>query len=102
MNESLYFIYAIDGADGPRIRRKHLRAHLAYVETNLERYRVAGPLLDEGDTMNASVLIVAAKNEADARALIDADPYFAAGLYQEVTITQFRAAAGTWIGGKTW
>jgi uncharacterized protein len=102
MNESLYFIYAIDGADGVRLRREHLHAHLAYVETQLERYRVAGPSLDEVGVMNASVLIVAAKSEVDARALIDADPYFAAGLYRDVTITEFRAAAGTWVGGKTW
>jgi uncharacterized protein len=100
--ESLFFVHAIDGANGPALRREYLRAHLDYVELHLHRYRIAGPLLSDGGAMNASVLIVAATSLADARALMDGDPYVASGLYRELVITPFRAAAGTWIGGKSW
>jgi uncharacterized protein len=97
-----FFVRAIDGVNGPMLRREYLRAHLDYIELHFHRYCIAGPLLGDGGVMNASVLIVVATSLADVRALMNGDPYVASGLYRENVITPFHAAVGTWIGGKSW
>ncbi len=68
----------------------------------MDRYRVAGPIKDASGRMAASVLIVAADDEPAARLLAMGDPYFASGMYETVEIAPFRAAAGTWVGGRNW
>jgi uncharacterized protein YciI len=45
---------------------------------------------------------VKAVDEADARTLIEADPYFRAGVWADIEIRAFGAVAGDWVGGKTW
>lgn len=60
-----------------------LPAHLDY-QIKMERDGIlfgAGPLFEEGDTVPyGGMIVVRAKDEAEARALADADPFHAAGL----------------------
>jgi uncharacterized protein YciI len=99
---SLYAIIADDAPGSAAPRTAHLAAHLAHVETVLDRIAVAGPLRDAAGAMVGSLLIVHAETEADARAFLEADPYFAAGVWGSIRIQPFRASAGGWIGGKGW
>lgn len=46
--------------------------------------------------------MVKAASEADARAMLEQDPYFQAGVWSHVEIHAFSAVAGDWVGGKTW
>lgn len=98
----LYAIVAHDKPGGAAIRKEKLGEHLAHVEAHLDRLAVAGPLRDEAGNFTGSVLIVKAADEADARALLHADPYFRAGLWARIDIGQFGAVAGDWVGGKNW
>lgn len=97
-----YSIYCTDkpGSAEPRDAEKF--AHLAYVETNIDRYLVAGPLKDAQGNVNGSLIIVKADSESDARSFLEQDPYYAADFWDAISIQQFNGVAGDWVGGKTW
>jgi len=98
-----YLVICRDRAGSDTARRSHLRAHLAYVEQIIERIRVAGPLVEESDGgYRSSCFVYRAQNQAEALALLHADPYFRAGVYTRTEIHEFRAVAGTWVGGCAW
>lgn len=101
-SETLFHVYCEDGPGAAALREKYLAAHLAYVEAHMAAYRAAGPLRDGSGAYSGSVFIVSAADEAAARALMDGDPYFSSGMYARVRIAAFRAAAGTWVGGRNW
>jgi len=86
-----------------KIRKELAPAHLAYVETILEKIEVAGPLSNAaGEEYTSSAFIYKTETSNEAESLLHADPYYLAGLYATVTIKHFYAAAGNWAGGKTW
>jgi uncharacterized protein YciI len=99
-------VFIVEGRDGPdaeRLRLDHLEGHLEHVERHHGRYVVAGPVRPDPSTdICGSVLLVIAEDEADARALCDEDPYFACGLFEEVTVRAFTPAVGRFLGGVTW
>lgn len=98
----LYAIITHDKPGATAIRMEKLREHLAHVEAGLDRLAVAGPLRDEAGNFTGSLLVVKAESEADARALLEHDPYFKADIWSNIEIRAFGAAAGDWVGGKTW
>lgn len=98
----LYAIVTQDGPGAAAVRKEKLKEHLAHVEAHLDRLTVAGPLRDEAGNFTGSLLIVKAADEADARALLESDPYFRAGIWSDIRIDAFGAVAGDWVGGKTW
>jgi uncharacterized protein len=63
---------------------------------------VAGPLRTADGPTIGSLLVYKAASEAQARALLEADPYFRADIWASVEIQPFWAVAGDWVGGKTW
>mgnify|MGYP002782352066 CR=1 FL=1 len=88
---------------GAEPRRLAVRdAHFAYVETIADRIAVAGPLRDDAGGFKGSLLIYRVAGEAEARALLEGDPYWAADIWESVTVEPFTAAIGTWVGGKRW
>ncbi len=98
-----YFaIIAWDGPDGAAIRAEIRDAHLAYIAAHIGDYAVAGPLRDDAGNFAGSLLIVTADDMAAAKAMLEADPYFIAELWDRWTIHAFTPAAGTWIGGTIW
>lgn len=98
-------LFAVIARDLPGAEPKRLAArpaHFAYVETILDRIAVAGPLRDAAGGFVGSMLIYDVPDAAAARALLEADPYFQAGIWDNPEIHPFTAAAGQWIGGKIW
>jgi uncharacterized protein YciI len=98
-------LYAIVTTDKPNMmatRMEHLKAHLAHTEAGMDCLSVAGPLRDEEGKICGSMLVVKAESAADARALLETDPYFKAEIWADIQIHAFSAAAGDWVGGKTW
>ena len=91
-----------DGPDAPRLRQERLAAHLAYVETVADRLLVGGPFKRADGAFAGSLLVMDVGTEAEARAILEADPYFQAGVWADVRIEPFRPVIGTWIGGKVW
>ena len=89
--------------DTGNLRRSERDAHFAYIETILDRLLVAGPLPEaDSGSHTASLFVYAVDSEAEARALLEADPYFKAGIYGECELKPFVPAAGSWIGGTIW
>ncbi|MEO9461098.1 MAG: YciI family protein [Marinomonas sp.] len=98
---TLYAFYCRDGENGAVLREKFLAQHLAHVESAIDKIAVAGPL-KQGDDTVGSLLVVKAENEENARTILEADPYFDAGVWQSITVDKFLGVAGDWVGGATW
>jgi len=97
----LYAFHCRDGERGEELRGRLLADHLAHVEANITRYAVAGPLKQDGVTVG-SLLVIKADDEAGARAIFEADPYFRAGVWQAIRADEFLGVAGDWVGGAAW
>lgn len=91
-----------DSPDAPLLRKKHLQAHLSYIEGIIGELSVAGPLSENTVDYNGSCFIYATDNLSEAQMLFDNDPYAKAKVYEAVTFSYFKPAAGTWLGGVTW
>ena len=98
---SLFVVYCRDAENSGEIRQKFMAEHLANVEAVIENIAVAGPLKEGADTVG-SLFVVKADDETSARVILEADPYFAAGVWQSIEVDQFLAVAGDWVGGITW
>lgn len=98
---TLYAFYCRDGERGESLREKFLGQHLAHIEANIDDYAVAGPLKQDGATIG-SMLVIKAEDEDSARAKFEADPYFAAGVWQSIRTSEFMGVAGDWVGGAAW
>lgn len=98
----LYAIITRDKPGAAAIRKEKLAEHLAHVETCLDRIAIAGPMRDDNGDFVGSLLVVKAESEEDARAFLEQDPYYHADIWSSIDISAFAAAAGEWVGGKTW
>lgn len=97
-----FVLICIDGPDSAARRRTALAAHQRYIETVIERVRLAGPLLREDGTIFGSLYLVTAGSATAARQLVEDDPFYVAGVWAAVTMHGIVAAAGTLLGGVTW
>lgn len=92
-----------DADKAARLRAEHLDGHLEHVERHWRRYVTAGPIRRPGEArITGSSFLVLAEAEADARALMEGDPYFTCGLYDRVEVYAQTLAVGEYLGGKTW
>jgi len=82
---------------------EHLADHLAHIKTVADRIKIAAPLRDEDESeFLGSLLVVTATDLAGARTFIEADPYFKADIWSEITIDKLGTSAGDWVGGIPW
>lgn len=73
------------GDTSQHLRASTLQAHLDYIAGIATQVLVAGPMTIEGSTSyNASLFIYDVATEADARALLENDPYYQAGIYADI------------------
>lgn len=79
-----------DNPDRADQRRAHMPAHLAFLETNAEAIRAAGPLTDSVNGEAAGGLwLVDVPDRETARALVEADPFWPTGLRRSVRILEW-------------
>ncbi len=97
-----FAIFAWDSPDSETIRATHRDAHFIHIERVMSRIAIAGPMAGATGTASGSLFVVMAESRDEARKLFESDPYFIAGVWQRWEIHPFLAAAGEWIGGKTW
>jgi len=97
----LFAFRCLDCPQSAPRRKAALAAHLAHVEARIGDYAVAGPLRD-GERTIGSLLVIKGRDAEEARGRLEADPYFAAGVWETITCEEFRAVAGDWVGGATW
>lgn len=88
-------LYAVICRDRPghlQVRLDNRAAHLAYIEAT-GIVRMAGPLIEEGQ-MAGSLVIVDAESLAAAKAWAAGDPYGLAGLFDSVSVTEWKKVIG--------
>ncbi len=86
-----FVLYCVDKADHGHVRAENRPAHLDYLNNNLDRILIAGPITsDDGETVIGSVIIVSDDRRAAAEDFAAGDPYAKAGLFENVTITAYR------------
>jgi uncharacterized protein len=98
----LFVVTAWDGTNGTALRAEHRLAHFAHFETIIDKFAVAGPLYADDGSFAGSLVVIKAASKEDAEAILKSDPYFKAGVWDRWQINRYLAAAGEWVGGKTW
>ena len=98
--ESVFLVLAWDGDNSAPTRDSELEGHLHYVEKQVDRYLVCGPLRDPGGAeLIGSFFLVAAESADEAKALVSEDPYIKSGMYREVVVKEAIPAGGRLMGG---
>ena len=97
-----YACWCMDLGDKSALRQSELTDHLEYIEKYADKILAAGPLKNEQDAIVGSLLIFDTEAEAEARELLEQDPYYRAKVWQSATILKLQEAAGTWCGGVSW
>ncbi|GAB4149766.1 MAG: YciI family protein [Sphingomonadales bacterium] len=95
----LFMIIARDKPGALATRLENRPRHLAYMQGEAARIRLAGPILSDDEPAQpiGSVLIIEAADRAEAEAFAAQDPYMLAGLFGAVEIKPWRETLGTWL-----
>ena len=86
-------LICIDKPDALQTRLDNRPAHLAHIAAT-GVVEMAGPFLDPEGQMNGSLIILNVETLADAQSWAMLDPYSQAGLFQSVTITEWKKVIG--------
>ena len=77
-------LYAVLFEDDPNaagdIRRRHMPAHLAFLERNAAAIKAAGPLRTPANDAAGGLWLVEAESAAAVEALVKDDPFWPTGL----------------------
>ena len=94
----LFVIHAKDKAGALPIRQANYDAHKAFLsDTSPHGVRIvmSGPLVaDDGASMVGSLFVVEAADRVTAERFNRADPFYAAGIWQDVSIDGFLRRQG--------
>ena len=96
-------VYAVDhpGEHAAKMREELMQEHIDHVDTIIDQLVIAGPMFaDDNKTVVGSMLIYKTDNKKKARTNLEADPYYAAGVWNKISINTFRAALGDVVGGR--
>lgn len=74
-------------------RLENRAAHLAHIESS-GVVEMAGPFLGEDGGMTGSLVVLSVENLQAAQNWADADPYAKAGLFESVTLTEWKKVIG--------
>ena len=103
MSEELYIVIRYDAPNGGERRKDSMQAHMDWSRENVGRFKVGGAIRPDADSPAVgSVAIVKATSVADARALMEADPFDKVGVYKSTEVLHYRAGMGDWLGGVKW
>ncbi len=90
---SLFVMIGHDGAEGPERRDRHRQKHVAYW-TELDRagrVTLAGPIREDSNQTSVGVVIVfEAADLAEARDVVQRDPYVAGEVFELLKIAPFK------------
>lgn len=100
---TLVMAYDKPGDATKAARSEHMKGHLDYMVENQDKMLVAGPIFAEDNkSIIGSLLIYKTEDQAEARAWLEADPYYGAGFWDKIVMRTFRGAIGSAVGGVTW
>ena len=84
----LFVLICTDKPDSLALRLATRPAHLAWLETVV--VKGAGPFLDDAGNPNGSLVIIEAKDKAEAEAIAARDPSAVAGLFASVEVRPWK------------
>ena len=88
-----YIIETFDKPGTLALRQQHRPAHLAFLDANKALLLVCGAKLqDDGTDAGGGLYVVDLETREAAQQLIEADPFYQAGLFENVKITRWRKA----------
>jgi len=88
-----YMVVALDKPDTAALRADTRPAHVAYLESNLDKLIGAGAKLsDDGETALGSLYLIDTDSREEAEAFVAADPFTKAGVLGEAVATRWRKA----------
>ncbi|MDB5458775.1 MAG: hypothetical protein JWO72_516 [Caulobacteraceae bacterium] len=93
---ALFSIVCTDKPGALEQRVQHRPDHAAYLKTQGDILRLAGPLLDDAGQMYGSLFVVEVDDKAAAQAFSARDPFVQRGVFGEVTISGFAKTMGSW------
>jgi uncharacterized protein len=86
-------LICIDKAQALQTRIDNRPAHLAYIaETGV--VEMAGPFLDAAGQMTGSLIVLSVDSLQQGQDWAASDPYAKAGLFQQVTVTEWKKVIG--------
>jgi uncharacterized protein len=88
----LYALICTDKPNSLDMRMANRPAHVEFLKGLKETLKFAGPFLDASGSMNGSLVVIEAADEATAHKIAGTDPYAKAGLFQSVEIRAWRWA----------
>ncbi len=86
----LFAVYNVDKPGTNELRSATRAAHLDYLGSIASKLFQAGPTMDRDGKPNGSLVVVEAADFAEAEALMAADPYAKAGIFESTTISAYR------------
>jgi len=93
----LYLVYLNDIPDSGEIRARLLDEHMKHIGGYLAKIRLGGPLLREGsENPEGGMLVVEAESGEEIRTMVESDPYYQAGLWDDVRIQPFKEIINAW------
>lgn len=85
-----FTIHCIDKPQSSAVRRDHFEAHKAHVAVSTIKILISGPLVDEDfATPVGSFFLVEATTLAEVERFNRSDPFFKAGLWENIAIHPF-------------
>jgi uncharacterized protein YciI len=88
----LFALICTDRPGSLELRLATRPAHLAFLETYVDKVVHGGALLDIDDRACGSLLIIDVNDRAEAEGFAASDPYAKSGLFESTVIRPFRAA----------
>ncbi len=82
----LYVIRCLDKKNHLPMRQENRPAHVEYLKSFGNKLFAAGAILDDGEMMCGSVVILDVADRAEAEVFAAGDPYAKAGLFESRTI----------------
>jgi uncharacterized protein YciI len=83
----LYAVLFEDNPDlGADVRRRHMPAHLSFLERHASQILAAGPLRLPSGEPGGGLWLVRAKGHEDVQALVEEDPFWPTGLRHSVRV----------------
>lgn len=86
-------LICIDKPDHLQTRVDNRPAHLEHIKAS-GIVEMAGPFLDAGGAMIGSLVILTVETIDEAKVWAEADPYAKAGLFESVTIREWKKVVG--------
>lgn len=83
-------------------RAEHGDAYLRFLEDNFEKIAIGGQIMDPGNEVVERVYLVEAEAPDEARALMEASPYFQNQIYGPLEVKPLQAMLGVLLGGTAW